>query len=83
MRPSDYSAPNSILPIEILADVNTMMDSLRTDMATVLANECTEMGGVWETSTDFPSTDRYMDFYNGTNANEKWGFCRDPNPESP
>ncbi len=74
MRPSDYSAPNSILPIEILADVNTMMDSLRNDMATILAQECTDMGGTWTTNIDAP---KHTDFYNGTNANEEWGVCSD------
>ena len=75
MRPSDYAQPNAVLPISVLADVNTIMDSVRTDMATVLARECTDMGGTWTNDTSAP---KYMDFYNQTNANEKWGICREP-----
>ena len=75
MRPSDYAVPNATLPISILADVNTLMDSVRTDMATILAAECTDMGGVWSNDTN---AEKYMDFYNATNANEKWGVCTAP-----
>ena len=75
MRPSDYASPNAVLPISILADVNTLMDSVRADMATILANECTDMGGVW---TNDINAEKYMDFYNETDANEKWGVCRAP-----
>ena len=72
MRPSDSSAQDSVLPIGVLADVNTVMDSLRSDMATILARECIDMGGTW---TNDINADKYMDFYNETNANEKWGVC--------
>ena len=75
MRPSDASQPNAVLPISVLADVNTLMDSVRADMATILARECTDMGGTWTNDTSAP---KYMDFYNETNANEKWGVCRMP-----
>ncbi|MBO7559563.1 MAG: hypothetical protein J6T27_00185 [Alphaproteobacteria bacterium] len=72
VRPSDSSAQDSVLPIGVLADVNTVMDSLRSDMATILARECIDMGGTW---TNDINADKYMDFYNETNANEKWGVC--------
>ena len=75
MRPSDAAQPNAVLPISVLADVNTLMDSVRADMATILARECTDMGGTWTNDTSAPT---YMDFYNETNANEKWGVCRMP-----
>ena len=75
MRPSDAAQPNAVLPISVLADVNTLMDSVRADMATILARECTDMGGTWTNDTSAP---KYMDFYNETNANEKWGVCRMP-----
>ena len=76
MRPSDYSAPNATIPIEILADVNEVMDSVRTDMATILAKECTDMGGTWESYSENPDG-LLNDFYNQTNANEKWGICHE------
>ncbi len=76
MRPSDYSAPNATIPIEILADVNEVMDSVRADMSTVLAKECTDMGGTWESYSENPDG-LLIDFYNQTNANEKWGLCRE------
>ena len=75
MRPSDAAQPNAVLPISVLADVNTLMDSVRTDMATILARECTDMGGTWTNDT---SAQEYIDFYNETNANKKWGVCRTP-----
>ena len=75
MRPSDAAQPNAVLPISVLADVNTLMDSVRADMATILTRECTDMGGTWTNDTSAP---KYMDFYNETNANEKWGVCRMP-----
>ena len=77
VRPSVAAVLNSSsLPTDILADVNTLMDSVRSDMATILAKECVDVGGVW--SNDVTATDRFMDFYNQTNANEKWGVCREP-----
>ncbi len=76
VRPSESDSQHSI-PIDILADVNTLMDSVRYDMATVLANECTDMGGVWVPNTD-DTSNKFQDFYNETNANEQWGLCREP-----
>ena len=76
VRPSESDNQHSI-PIDILADVNTLMDSVRYDMATILAAECEDMGGVWVPNTDDYSN-KYNAFYNETNASEKWGLCRNP-----
>ena len=72
--------PNTtIIPTEILADVNTVMDSVKRDMATVLADECDRLGGVWTTvyNEDDAENHKLSDFYNGTNAHLDWGLCRE------
>ena len=74
---------NTIIPTEILANVNTVMDSIKKDMATVLATECEKLGGAWSTTYSLndenePSDGKFMDFYNATNANLGWGLCHQP-----
>ena len=71
----------NIIPTDVLADVNTVMDSIKRDMATVLAAECDRMGGTWTTTyqTDPNSGEpigKFLDFYNETNANFGWGLCK-------
>lgn len=71
------------MPTEVLADVNTVMDSIKADMATVLATECKDRGGTWSTTYELNSETgepdgKLTDFYNYTNANIGWGLCHEP-----
>ncbi len=73
----------SVIPTEVLADVNTVMDSIKKDMANVLSNECEQIGGVWSTTYQTnnagePTENKFMDFYNNTNAHLGWGLCHEP-----
>lgn len=73
----------TIIPTDVLANVNTVMDSIKKDMATILASECDRLGGVWTTtfqtdSNGEPVDNKFTDFYNETNANLGWGLCREP-----
>ena len=76
VRPSESS---NQIPNDVLADVNVLMDSIKTDMASVLAAECERQDGTWTTVFDAESledSDKNMDFYNLTNADLGWGLCR-------
>lgn len=68
------SASNEPIPTSILAQVSTLMDSIRVDMSRVLASECDRMGGIWKTTFDDSDTP-FNDFYNETNADHGWGLC--------
>jgi len=70
VRPSTSNEP---IPTSILEQVNTLMDSIRVDMAHVLESECTRMGGTWKTALG--SDTKFDDFYNATNADTGWGIC--------
>jgi hypothetical protein len=85
MRPSDDTA--RIISNEVLADVNAVMDSIKSDMAAVLADECDRRGGEWTTTYQtltnenneiVPVHNKLMDFYNNTNAHLGWGLCYEP-----
>lgn len=68
------SASNDPIPTSILEQVSSLMDSIRVDMARVLASECDRMGGIWK--TNFGNSDEPLDdFYNETNADHGWGLC--------
>lgn len=64
------------MPTEVLADVNTVMDSIKSNMATVLAAECDRLGGTW-TTTYQTTENKLTDFYNETNAHFGWGLCKE------
>jgi hypothetical protein len=68
------SASNEPIPTSILAQVSTLMDSIRVDMSRVLASECDRMGGTWKTTFGDSDTP-FNDFYNETNADHGWGLC--------
>ena len=70
----------TVIPTDVLADVNTVMDSIKTDMATVLSKDCEQMGGKWSTTYDENTAqeNKFIDFYNETNADLGWGLCREP-----
>ena len=63
VRPSES---NSILPTNILQDVNVVMTQLRTDMSNALSRECERLGGIW---VDTP----WVDLPNKTNNTQTTG----------
>ncbi len=75
VRPSESEKE---IPNEVLADVNVLMDSIKVDMATVLAAECERQDGTWTTVFE-NDENKNMNFYNLTNANLGWGLCRTNN----
>ncbi|HOY47004.1 MAG TPA: hypothetical protein PLZ05_00160 [Alphaproteobacteria bacterium] len=74
IRPSQSS---NIIPTSILADVNVVMDSIKTSMNKELSTECERFGGIWvETPGNNVSSDKILkSFYTETSANKKWGYC--------
>jgi len=68
------SMSDQTIPTDILEQVNILMDSIRVDMATVLASECDRLGGTWKTGLG-ASDIRHSEFYNETNADIGWGAC--------
>ena len=47
VRPSEATKSNYVLPTTVMEDVNVVMDSIRVEMATVLAAECKRLNGLW------------------------------------
>ena len=47
VRPSDATKSDYVLPTTVIEDVNVVMDSIRVEMATVLAEECKRLNGLW------------------------------------
>lgn len=81
VRPSEASKP---IPNEVLSNVNMAMDSIRADMASVLAKECEKLDGKWvkdfekadeDTCEPTSAYEKNTEFYNATNANLCWGLC--------
>lgn len=75
-RPSDDAAGDVEVPLDVLAEVNIVLDSLRSEMSNVLSAECVNLGGQWitvYTSEDLENQFQY--FYNQTNASTDWGVC--------
>lgn len=87
VRPSDAEA-NQVLPTTVLEDVNVVMDKIRIDMAKVLETECDRLGGVWVSTEwkdknsdgthDATGSTKHKKFYDETGANDKWGYCAEP-----
>lgn len=82
-RPSDDSY---VLPDSILADVDTVMRSVKTNLISELSQECEDYNGTW---VDIPwidnDSDGYHDttgdalsqsFYLYTGTNKLWGYCK-------
>ena len=76
-RPStDQNDIVTEIPLSILGHVNTVIDSIRQDMSTVLAEECEQMDGTWNPTFDENELEnKHTHFYNTTNANPEWGLC--------
>ena len=87
VRPSESSADNYVLPTTIMADVNVVMDSVRSDMSKSLATECERLGGVWvadpwqsapgnSNKHAITGDELFTTFYTETSAHKGWGYCR-------
>ncbi len=77
---------NYVLPQSVLADVQTVMDEIRSALTKELAEECEQQNGVWVSSA-WQDTDRngfhdvtsdtiLQSFYTTTSANKLWGYCK-------
>ena len=91
VRPSDSESIASgamSIPTEVMGDINSVMDSIKVDMANELSNECDRLGGTWVDTqwVDDVGDDDIHDktkhtlwkyFYDETGANTKWGYCAD------
>jgi len=82
VRPSDSEKITNgelEIPAEVMGDVNTVMDTVKVEMANVLSAECERLGGTWfdtQWKSDGSSTGTlYKYFYDETGANTKWGYC--------
>lgn len=84
VRPSEA---NNEIPNEVLGYVNQLMDTVRSDMASVLAADCEKYDGEWvrdfakideESCEPAPAggVEKNTIFYNETNANLCWGLCK-------
>ena len=93
MRPSEIENPSegkTPISSSVLQDVNATMDGIRTAMSKSLKAECERLGGKWittpyeETTTNSDNNQLKAEsrFYQGTNANTKWGFCAAKEDES-
>lgn len=59
VRPSESA---SLLPTNILQDINVVLDAIRIEMARVLSKECERLGGIWiDTQHDETSTTNTKD----------------------
>lgn len=82
VRPSEANNP---IPNEVLGYVNQLMDTVRSDMASVLAADCEKYDGEWvrdfakaneETCEPVATIEKNTTFYNETNADLCWGLCK-------
>ncbi len=64
VRPSETSAADYVLPVSILQDVNSVMDSVRSDMGKALDAECERLGGIWVST-------RWVDKTGGGDSKDK------------
>ena len=71
------SSSDEVIPTSVLGDVNTVMDAIKTSMATELANECDRLGGTWINTpgNEVNPNELLINFYEETSANNKWGYC--------
>jgi hypothetical protein len=82
-RPSDSS---NVLSENLLMEVDSVMQKVRTQLVQSLAKECENQNGIW---VNIPWTDEnmngrhdrtgdtlYTDFYTATGANTLWGYCK-------
>ena len=73
------------LPDSLLQDVNATMDLIRVSMASSLKSECERLGGHWvasqwdESVANNTGIKLFLQFYNETGANTKWGYCANKN----
>lgn len=83
-RPSN---DDTVLPESILADVDQVMRTVQTALASELSTECDNYNGIW---IDIPWQDENADgihdltgdtllreFYSVTGTNKLWGYCKE------
>ncbi len=75
IRPSAAESDNYVPPNVILQDVNSVMDTIRADMAKQLSAECDRRGGIWVSTPHDGAAPLADYFYKQTGANTKWGYC--------
>ncbi len=76
VRPSESNSTDYVLPATILADINTVMDSIRVSMSVALSAECERLGGEWIDIPTAAPDGKYADFYDETSSNTMWGYCK-------
>lgn len=81
------SSDQSGIPSEaLLADINTVMQSVQNALAKELSKECSAQDGIWVdipyTSVQNTDTDDLLwNFYTVTGANTLWGYCKQKSGE--
>ena len=70
----------------LLADIDKVMNTVRTELVKSLSQECSDRSGTWvdvpwvDANSDgiHDSTGDYLlnDFYTSTGANALWGYCK-------
>ena len=86
MRPSEIEKLSDVSTLSdtLLQDVNAAMDLIKASMASSLKIECERLGGYWvaaqwdDTRAQNTGIKLFLQFYNETGANKKWGYCADP-----
>lgn len=83
------SNTSNVLSESLLAEVDKIAQSIRTSLIPMLAQECTDLNGVWINSAwqdennngyhDITGDVLFGEFYVTTGANKLWGYCKDPN----
>lgn len=79
VRPSLQTDLETV-PENILADINSVMDSLSVNMTVILRTECEGMGGTWKDnkSSATPEPARLNSYEKNVNSNDDWGYCYNP-----
>ena len=82
-RPSDTS---KVLSENLIMEIDTVMQKVRTEIKTSLAKECENQNGVWVNAPwidenlngthDRTGDKLHTDFYTSTGANTLWGYCK-------
>lgn len=86
-RTSDTS---NVLSKSLLAAVDKVAQSVKASLVPILAQDCTDMNGIWVYSPwqdennngyhDVTGDVLFKDFYVATGTNKLWGYCKDPTP---
>lgn len=84
-RPSDAS---KALSENLIMEIDTVMQKVRTEIKTSLSKECENQNGIWVNTPwidenlngthDTTGDKLHTDFYTSTGANTLWGYCKNP-----